>query len=143
MKKTRKTARLFYCARCLQPVAICSRCDRGNIYCGSTCSERSRIANHHIANQKYQRSLKGRLKHAERQRSYRERKCAFAKKVTDQGSPGLPPNDVLLDRPNERPSRQTSTARCHFCSERVSLFLRNGFLRYHVNGASSSWPLGP
>lgn len=143
MKKTKKTARLFSCGRCLQPVVICSRCDRGNIYCGSTCSERSRILNHRIANQTYQRSLKGRLKHAKRQRHYRERKCAVAKKVTDQGSPVLPPNDVLPDRPNEGPSRKKSTARCHFCGEQVSLFLRHGFLRHHVTDVSSSWPLGP
>jgi hypothetical protein len=143
MKKTKKTARLFSCARCLLPVVICSRCDRGNIYCGSTCSGQSRILNHRIANQKYQHSLKGRLKHAQRQRHYRARKKAAAKKVTDQGSPVLPPNDVLPDRPNEGPLRGTCTTRCHFCGGPVSLFLRNGFLRHHVNDGPSSWPLGP
>ena len=143
MKKIHNTARLFYCARCLQPVVICSRCDRGNIYCGSKCSGQSRTLNHHIANQKYQHSLKGRLKHAKRQRRYRERQKATAKKVTDQGSPALPPNDVLPRQPNERPSWQVSTARCHFCGEPVSLFLRNGFLHHHMRDVLSSWPLGP
>jgi hypothetical protein len=143
MKKTKNTARLFYCACCLTPVVVCSRCDRGNIYCGSTCSACTRTLNHRIANQQYQRSLKGRLKHAQRQRRYRERQKAIAKKVTDMGSPVLPPNDVLPDRPNERPSRQVCTAHCHFCGEPVSLFLRNGFLRHHMNDGLSSWPLGP
>lgn len=140
MKNTKKTARLFCCARCYQPVSICSRCDRGNIYCGSTCSERKRVLNHRIANRKYQRSLKGRLKHAERQRRYREWKMATATKVTDQGSPVLPPNDVLPDRPNEA---RTVTTYCHFCGEPVSLLLRSGFLRHHASDGSSSWPLGP
>lgn len=126
-----------------QHVVICSLCDRGNIYCGSMCSVQSRILNHRIANQKYQRSLKGRLKHAQRQRQYRERKKATAKKVTDAGSPVLPPDDVLPARPDERPSRQISTAHCHFCGERASLFLRSGFLRHYVTDVSSSWPLAP
>jgi hypothetical protein len=143
MKKTRDTARLFYCARCHQPVVICSRCDRGNIYCGSICSAHARVLNHRIANQKYQHSLKGRLKHAQRQQHYRERKKATAKKVTDQGSPVLLPDDVLRGKPNERPSWQASAAHCHFCSQPVSLFLRNGFLRHHMNDVLSSWPLGP
>jgi hypothetical protein len=77
MKKTKKTARLFNCHRCHQPVSIFSRCDRGNIYCGSTCSGRARALNHRIANHKYQLSLKGRLKHAQRQRCYRERQKAI------------------------------------------------------------------
>lgn len=140
MKKNKKSARLFNCARCFQPVTICSRCDRGNTYCGSICSGRKRILNHRIANQRYQRSLKGRRKHAERQRRYRERKVATAKKVTDQGSPVLPPNDVLPGRLNE--ARPVNT-HCHFCGEPVSLLLRNSFLRHHSSNDFSSWPLGP
>ena len=143
MKKTKKTARLFNCHRCHQPVSIFSRCDRGNIYCGSTCSGRARALNHRIANHKYQLSLKGRLKHAQRQRCYRERQKAIAKKVTDQGSPVLPPNGVLPERPNEPSTRQVCVTHCHFCGEPVSLFLRNGFLRHRERVDFSSWPLGP
>lgn len=146
MKKTKKTARLFYCARCSEPVVICSRCDRGNIYCGSTCSGQTRILYHRIANQKYQHSLKGRQKHGERQRRYRERQNEKKKKVTDQGSSDLPPNDLLPSEPNEDTSRQPNALYCHFCGEPVSSFLRNGYLRHHRNEKSvysSSWPLGP
>lgn len=143
MKKTKNTARLFYCARCFAPVVICSHCDRGNIYCGSICSERTRTLNHRIANQKYQLSLKGQLKHAQRQRRYRERQKATAKKVTDQGSPTLTPNDVLPAAPKECQSRKACITHCHFCSEPVSLLLRNGFLRHHMSVDFSSWPLGP
>ena len=31
-------ARLFLCARCRRQVLICSRCDRGQQYCGARCS---------------------------------------------------------------------------------------------------------
>jgi hypothetical protein len=30
--------RLFLCGRCRQQVRICSRCDRGQVYCGGGCA---------------------------------------------------------------------------------------------------------
>ena len=36
------SARLFHCARCGRQVRICSRCDRGNRYCGSDCARAAR-----------------------------------------------------------------------------------------------------
>jgi hypothetical protein len=143
MNNVKNTARIFYCARCFKAVVICSYCDRGNIYCGSICSGQSRTVSHRMANQKYQHSLKGRLKHAKRQQRYRERKNITAKKVTDQGSPVLSPNDVLHDRPNEHQSRQVIAICCQFCDEHVSPFMRNGFLRHERCDVFSSWPLGP
>ena len=88
----KKSARLFNCARCLKQVIICSHCDRGNLYCGPACSQQARAQNHRIANQIYQKSLRGRHKNAERQRRYQKLK---KNKITDQGSPVLPPNDLL------------------------------------------------
>ena len=143
MKNSPQTARLFYCSCCHQPVVICRHCDRGNHYCGAACARQIRVLNHRIANQTYQNSLKGRLKHAQRQRHYRARKQAREKKVTDQGSPALPLNDVLPGKPDEGQSPPVSTTRCHFCGDEVSLFLRNGFLRHHRSDALPSWPLGP
>jgi hypothetical protein len=139
----KKTARLFNCAHCQSQAVICSHCDRGNIYCGSRCSQHTRVQNHRIANQKYQKTLRGRQNHAERQRRYRQRQ---AKKVTDQGSPHLPPNDLLPVEPSEGRPWQTEPILCHFCGEVVSSFLRNGYLRHHVQDqsrCSSSWPLAP
>lgn len=138
-----KSARLYHCSRCHIQVFICSRCDRGNIYCGPCCSQESRVQNHRIANRKYQKSLKGKQKHAERQRRYRERK---KNNVTDQSSSHLPSNDLLLGEPNEKKSRMESIIHCHFCGEEVSPFLRHGYLRHSSNDQSqsfSSWPLGP
>jgi hypothetical protein len=143
MKTIQKTARFFSCFCCHQQVVICSHCDRGNLYCGAMCSQRTRILNHRIANQTYQQSLKGRLKHAQRQQRYRAQKITTSKKVTDRGSPDLPAHDVLPDRPDEGRTQLVDTTRCHFCGDVVSHFLRNGFLRHHRNDVSSSWPLGP
>ena len=139
----KKTARLFNCAHCQSQVVICSYCDRGNIYCGPRCSQHARALNHRIANQKYQKTIRGRQKHAERQRRYRQRQT---KKVTDQGSPYLPPNDLLPVEPNEGKSGQSEPILCHFCGEVVSSFLRNGYLRHHIQESllrSPSWPLAP
>jgi hypothetical protein len=141
-----RTARFYNCASCFQHTVICNRCDRGNIYCVSSCSRQARLLNHRKANQTYQNSPKGRQKHARRQQRYRERQKEKKKKVTDQGSSDLPPNDLLSNEPNEDKSRQPDALYCHFCGEPVSSFLRNGYLRYHRNEKSvysSSWPLGP
>jgi hypothetical protein len=138
-----KNGRLYHCARCQSRSVICSHCDRGNIYCGSTCSRHARVLNHRIANQIYQKSLRGKQKHAARQHRYRQRKKI---KVTDQGSTDLPPNDLLPDEPSECKSHQAESIFCHFCGEAVSPFLRHGYLHHHQNDQqrySSSWPLGP
>ena len=72
------TARLYNCARCHCQVIICSYCDRGNIYCDKSCADLARKTSLRKAGKRYQRSYRGRLKHAERQRHYRAR----CKKVT-------------------------------------------------------------
>ena len=76
------SVRLYNCARCHHQVIICSPCDRGNIYCAGPCAQAARKASLKAAGKRYQRSCRGRLKHAERQRRYRARR----KKVTHQDS---------------------------------------------------------
>ena len=142
MKNTNQTARLFHCSHCHQQVSICSHCDRGNRYCGSACRLKARTLNRQSANKIYQCSLKGRLKHANRQSRYRARKRATEKKVTYQGSPVLPPNDLLPAQPDENKS-QLIRKRCHFCGDEVALFLRNSFLRHHKKDDFSFWPFEP
>ena len=87
------TARLFYCALCDTQVIICSKCDRGNIYCGDECARLARLESSRAAGKRYQESYKGRLNHAARQQQYRQRqqkkmaeKNIKIKKVTHQGS---------------------------------------------------------
>ena len=82
-------ARLFTCASCRRQVVLCRRCDHGNIYCTRSCSDRARRRSMRLAGQCYQDSRRGRHKHAERQRRYRERRRlpvaetpASAQKVT-------------------------------------------------------------
>jgi hypothetical protein len=122
------SARLYNCAGCNVLASICSHCDRNNIYCGPTCSRAARIQSRSLASQRYQKTLRGRHKHAERQRRYRERQ---KNKVTHHTFPVLPSRVVLPVKPNERISEPMKDFRhCHFCKRPVSLFLRRDYLRY-------------
>ncbi len=121
------TARLYLCARCRRQVTICSHCDRGNIYCGKSCADRARTLSLRAAGQRYQRTRRGRFKHAERQRRYRSRQ----KKVTHQGSPGPAPDDPLATRSQASAPiaiTEDEGIRCHFCGRPCSPFLRLDFL---------------
>lgn len=138
------STRLYNCVRCHIQVIICSPCDRNNIYCGSTCSRVARVRSCYLACQRYQKSLRGRHKHAERQQRYRVR---LKKKVTHHTSPVLLPRVVLPQRPNERNSAAAEGhLHCHFCGKPCSPFLRRDYLRQsgrHSAPRSSSWPLAP
>jgi hypothetical protein len=121
------TARLYNCARCRCQVTICSHCDRGNIYCGKSCADLVRGTSLRAAGKRYQRTRRGRFKHAERQRRYR----AKHKKVTHQGSPEPPTNDPLATR-SEAPLLlaiiEDEGIRCHFCGRLCGDFLRLEYL---------------
>ncbi len=92
-------ARLYLCARCRIQVILCSRCDRGNRYCGRACWRQARTEARRQAAQRYQRSWRGRVFHAQRSRRWRQRRAAVdaacgagvdAQDVTHQGSrPGV------------------------------------------------------
>src|SRR5215469_2793974 len=120
----KKSARQFNCARCSIQVVICSLCDRGNIYCGSSCSQQARAFNQRKANQIYQKTFKGRQKHAQRQRRYRQREKEKQQKVTDQGSSDLPLSDLLTCVPSGEKLPKIEQLYCHFCKKAVSTFLR-------------------
>jgi len=88
-------ARLYLCARCRVQVVLCSRCDRGNRYCGTLCRRQSRQEARSQTAQRYQRSWHGRIAHAQRSRRWRQRRAAraaagdagdYAHNVTHQGS---------------------------------------------------------
>jgi len=138
------SGRLFNCVSCYALITICSPCDRNNIYCGSTCSRAARQKSCSLASQRYQKSHRGRLKHAARQRRYRGRQKI---KVTHHSSPVLPPHAVLPSQPKELSSVSGSgNLRCHFCGKPCSPFLRRGYLRHSGQNASprsASWPLAP
>ena len=83
--------RRFLCAACRVAVYICTHCDRGQRYCAAGCARAARCQSQREADRRYERSLRGRLKHAERSRRYRMR----CKSVTDQGSLVAAEYDVL------------------------------------------------
>jgi len=125
---------------------ICSCCDRGNIYCSSTCSRAARQNSLKVAGQHYQNTHQGRTKHAARQRRYRQ----YRKKVTHQGSRSLPDDDLLTPEIKELTTNPKYTASdeilCHFCGKKCLSFVRMGFIRSHLRyetKISSSWPRGP
>lgn len=121
--------RLFYCARCGRPRDICPRCDRGQIYCCRSCSKQSRREKQGESGQRYQRSLRGRLRHAARQQRYRKRQRS-TKEVTHQGSP--PKCEESVSESVERDVGQGAEAVpagpdvvvCEFCGRRCRPFAR-------------------
>ena len=125
--------RLFSCALCHTQVVICSHCDRGNVYCGTRCSKAARFQSCRSAEKRYQLTPGGRMKHALRQRRYRER---LKKIVTDHGSHSPAQNALLQSVKNKANkvviSQGDLAKRCCFCRKTVSSWLRNGFLRHHT-----------
>ena len=75
---------MFLCAHCRVQVVLCSRCDRGNRYCGRICRRQARDGARRQTARRYQCSRAGRLAHAQRMRRWRQRHAA--QKVTHQGS---------------------------------------------------------
>ena len=117
-------ARRFLCARCRAPTLVCSRCDRGQIYCATGCAAVVRQQSQRDAGRRYQCSRPGRFMHAARTQSWHERQALLAvsaprsvmatpqsvmatpqsvmatpQSVTHQGSP-LPASDAVLAVPS-------------------------------------------
>lgn len=140
--------RRFLCVRCRAPVLVCSRCDRGQIYCAGGCAQEARACAQRAAGQRYQESFRGRLKHAARSARHRARQ----KIVTHQGSPRQPRDDVVrLDAATaaNKPATASSCGsvmrsqvtdpgswRCHWCGCRCSSLVRIGFLRRRWRSSS-------
>ncbi len=129
------TGRFFLCACCRAQVVICSRCDRGQIYCAGTCARRARRDSIRAAGRRYQDSRRGRLKHAERSQRYRARQ----NKVTHQASPVVAPDDLLaVDSTSQRLITSAampaalSAWRCVFCGRQCAQFVRIGPMRRRV-----------
>jgi hypothetical protein len=113
--------RLFLCARCRCQVLVCRRCDRGQVYCGRSCSQEARRCNQREARRRYQATERGREMHADRSRRYRAR----CNRVTDQGSPPLSTTSSLpaqAQPPTVIASRRAMA--CHRCGQDVSNLVR-------------------
>jgi hypothetical protein len=105
-----EAARRFLCARCRAPSLVCSRCDRGQIYCATGCAAVARLQSQRDAGRRYQCSRPGRFMHAARTQRWRERQALLAvppagsalatpQSVTHQGSPSLASDAVLIAVP--------------------------------------------
>lgn len=84
MEAIRPDCRRLHCGRCGRVVYVCSRCDRGQQYCGADCSDKARRASLSAAGARYQQTPRGRRNHARRQCEYRQR-LAVRRNVTHQG----------------------------------------------------------
>ena len=140
-------ARVFRCARCQCQVRVCSRCDRGQRYCGARCTGAARAESVRVAGRRYQRTRRGRVAHAWRQHRYRERLHRYREhragvhKVTHQGSRAwrgvvsiaLQP----VNRREDAMSRHDSAIdepRCDFCARAVRAVMRVGWVRTRIDG---------
>lgn len=142
-----QTARLYNCVRCHCQVFICSPCDRGNIYCTNGCADLARRELQSESNQRYQKTYRGKLKHAARQKNYMLRIQQNMQIMTYQGSQNEN-NDVKSDQRLTSTVNTTDVKTCHkiccnFCGQQCSNFTRNDFLRSTSVIAADGWPLGP
>jgi hypothetical protein len=137
-------ARLFLCADpgCRAQALICSRCDRGHIYCAD-CAPHARRRSLHAAGRRYQASSRGRIRHAERPRRYRARKYrAHENKVTHHGSLSdrsnallIADSAVVVEEPSSTDSRPPPRRQdwcCLCCGRRCSEHVRQSFLPRRV-----------
>jgi len=125
------TARLYSCQRCRTQVVICSRCDRGQRYCGGACAQDARATSLKCAAKKHQTSRAGRFNNAARQRRFRQRQ---KQKVTHHGSLMFVLRDLLKNKPdhpqiNRKPMPIDNTLFCDYCGSACQPFLRQDFLQ--------------
>ena len=126
-------SRLFFCARCCCEVRLCSRCDRGQIYCGRDCAQDARRQRQREARARYQATGRGKRMHAERSRRYRAR----LRSVTDQGSgsavetaqPTAPTAPQAASRPLSTAAASGRGATCQCCGRPISDLVRISWLR--------------
>jgi hypothetical protein len=158
-----RSARLFLCARCRDQVLLCSHCDRGQQYCSRACSSVSRRERRRETAERYQSSRGGRLKHAARSASWRQRRRSPRQadagididKVTHQGClrapadaplPACAPPSVIEDLiDTDSPTGgtvvasvgavQSAVLACRRCGHPLRPHVRQG--HWHANGPRS------
>ena len=101
-----ETIRRFLCARCRVAAHVCIACDRGQRYCSDGCALAARRRSQRESDQRYQSGERGRLKHAERARRYRQRRGS----VTEQGAVESPEPDLCSTSAPHEVSMPSSSA---------------------------------
>ena len=145
--RDQQSHRMFACLRCRNVVTICTRCDRGQVYCGDECRRPARAEQLREARRRYAASASGRASNAERQRRHRERRLDA---VTHHGSSTgsgretsalLNAATVVAELPNPQgsddqhsetshvsPYGENEVVRCSICGQPCGTFTRLGFL---------------
>lgn len=128
------TYRLYHCLRCGMQVCICVQCDHGNLYCPGPCAQLARGESLRRAGARYQRTLRGACRHAERQRRYRERhpKVTHHRFSSETAACNVSPPaatvsesiDVQPREPAREPIRLLQSHRCAFCGTTLPAFAR-------------------
>lgn len=96
-----ETARQVRCPRCHTVFAICSHCDRGQVYCGVSCSAPARRDSLRRARRRHRQSPEGRLDHRDRERDRRRRRRLERARVGDHPSARPPPRARVLATASE------------------------------------------
>jgi hypothetical protein len=96
-----ETARQARCPRCHTVFAICSHCDRGQVYCGASCSGPARRDSLQRARRRHRRSPEGRLDHRDRERGRRRRRRLECARVGDHPSERPQPRAKVLATASE------------------------------------------
>lgn len=125
--------RRFHCCRCEKATYICSHCDRGQMYCSRRCRDEARRECVREAGARYQRTRRGREKHARRQQRYRDRQSS-GEKVTHHPcrSEATASTVVACGIPSICATTQhapTAQPRCDFCGHGCEPYVRLDFLR--------------
>ena len=147
MCKPSEANRLFNCVACSRLRLICTKCDRGNIYC-SVCAPERRLQARRRASARYQATPRGKRMHADRQRRYRERRKM--QEVTHNGSKQIyrrallerarklplpsPPSDTEIDSKNRL---------CCYCGKSPSRLLRTDTLQAHARAIKRPFRVNP
>lgn len=131
MDSLRPDCRRFICDLCGTPCYLCSWCDRGQRYCSDLCRSSARGRSLREAGARYQKTPRGRLKHARRQARYRARRSSRNKKVTHQGCPAdsLGAKVQVWRKKHSKSRSQGPYLVCIECGHLCEPFVRVDFLR--------------
>jgi hypothetical protein len=147
-----ETIRRFLRAGCRVAAHVCTACDRGQRYCSDGCALAARRRSQRESDQRYQSSERGRLKHAEGARRYRQRRGS----VTERGAVVSPEQDLCSTSALHEVSTPSSSAEetattpasesssddeahfgqvsCHFCRRWCDQWIRHAPLRQSRSG---------
>ena len=123
------SARLFQCSLCDAQTLVCSKCDRGHIYCSADCAATARSKSLKAAGKRYQATTNGKRNHAARQARYEMRCNTNLTHHTSLLASQYAPMQQLENNTEKTEKDHRSIALiCCFCNTPVSDLLRHDFL---------------